>query len=1456
MKKIIIALSLVVGLILLNSSISIAQYNLNNNSLFLISTPNASPSEKSQKNVPKRADLVEEFWKNQSLGLKENNYYNYISKNPNNPEATLLREFLAESIERSSLFLEDSQLKNIHKYVYVHKSPTITTEGVGIIAQKTDKGQVIKYIGLKKIRHKIIPKIEIYPKQLQVRDYLHLDTPMREYMYSVDTVITEWEKLSQSDGVLKSIYYSPEDIKSWKIKASIMGNEEIIDTIKTSGASARAIHKFNIKIEQTDVFRGNFDIEPHAKPRLLKAIYETVLVLKNGKEININKKSIIPDDYIYNMRKRPAEIKISYPSQILQTQYFNLEDKTLAQKKVFIDGKLLNEKEKNHFLNGSYLFPLINQDKIYNFTIIYKTGENLEIEYSDIVMVHSIKPRITINTKGILKENRAIYSDLNFELSDFAKKYVKIADEKLNLRLENQEPFYRKKSPNSISFLAKKEGKIYLNASAKININPEMVDREISDDFLTARSLDYSYYIAPDLPPACILHGIAQQVHRREKLKPVVDFVSLDGDKVAEHTLTIQKKSENGYEDFNGDLEDLTLGEYRLRLVAIEAFDGETFNEFLDADSVRESEEILDFEVANLAPITAISINLPKRLPKIDALLVSENAEFARFINEKQVSLANEYRKRGYDFKINHWDHTLYNFVKDVYDSKNSGESTPSKEIYYNRSGYRGWLYRYDITNSPSYKDYGYYKNIDISKTVERIKRNTSGGTAVYRYNEPNQYWDLIVPWHGENLPESIAIWEDGHRVMIHKIRGYDLTDPDPNDAGYTGYHGELYYRPFLFEGLYQGVLNYSKRVWQPDWVSIDNYTGHYRGNVSKSVIADYSPNNRHISNKVAVIIGVPESNHNDLIKEIQKSSERSFFIAEKASQIYEIIDNYLGNLLIASPPPNTVLVGEKLNFKINDSDPENDPIKVDEISCTHNPNVFDNPTKKSDYIGKTMPERFNYAGKYLIKRRIEDIPTPLKFSQKSNMSELEITVHRPPIADFDFDCNFDISNNQYDFKFYDQSYDPDFESKNNKGIIKKVFRYKLKSNSAWIYKMPQTLTAGKYLLSYIVQDEYGAWSEENIKSLNLNKTPEVDINAALKTEAEFSVNSVPAGEKLIVHNINTKYHMPHHISIHATGLPNKSKIPKIKLDFKSASAQPRSRYQWPDQSLILSKFSPDGNYNIRVSSSTGEIMLPFTVNTPVFIEGKVNDSSEMLFSAETGKYSNRVTVTAFYGTPYAFDLELSTSKADVKIISSRTSDFGGKLSLWSKSITLPDIPKGNYTHIFTTYTASGKSATDRVNADYDPLKIINFEIDGAWNHWQSSRYLSYEKLRFTAELSKKLGREKLILRLSPELMAMVYTNSKMQVYKYEDEIGYKVKFPIELKHIGDKKYSAQYILPLAKSTLSFDNNRLSPPYFAEINIISNKTSTSPEGLVDSKILKLDLTGNIHDLMYIRPKLK
>jgi len=266
-----------------------------------------------------------------------------------------------------------------------------------------------------------------------------------------------------------------------------------------------------------------------------------------------------------------------------------------------------------------------------------------------------------------------------------------------------------------------------------------------------------------------------------------------------------------------------------------------------------------------------------------------------------------------------------------------------------------------------------------------------------------------------------------------------------------------------------------------------------------------------------------------------------------------------------------------------------------------------------------------------------------------------------------------------------------------------------------------------------------------------------------------------------------------------------------------------------------------------------------FTVmpNAPPTITSSVKHS--VLYEGE----SNEIAFVIDDPDKTALSLTMSLDKDGALFYEDSTTESPYKGAYTPKKVTFDNLPAGSYTGSASVSDGT-KSSSTAYTFKVLPFRISSFDIYGVWSHWRGQvdkfgeqlsnmphRFLSFESITFKATLDGMP--DGVSIRLSPELEAMVFEDDYGHEYDYTEEVGEWVYFPLALTCTaqdtiaGTSTWEGKYILPLASSTLNWDNDRVHRPYKATL------TAVIDDYTIESTIDDIELTGNIKDLIYMQP---
>lgn len=1362
-------------------------------------------------------------------------------------------------------------LDALHEYVYVALAPTRTTGGIAIVGVPEGEEVRLVQIPLKPASSKLSPDFayNIWIDELGDAKGIGKYARSRFLMHIVHQV--EEASLPAYRDWNESIFYSAADVQEYDLTATIDGK-----TYRAKSTHARTALPFEVELRPVRQLVGD-DIGA-AIPMARNPIQIKTIVHFSDRTRSTASKEF--DYYTKNpviRAHRPARISVAMPSELLETQTFPVSDHTSARakKQVYIDDVLLSELETKKFFRGEYLFPLVGKDKIYRIAIVYTSGDNDsdKVVFADNVLVYTVRPYLQIATQGVHKAGRMLTTTASWGLSSFAERYVTVPTPRIEVNAA-QKIKTTQTRPSQIQFYLPEtedaDKSVRIAAHTKISVSKGVVQRQIPDSYLSVSSAPYELQITQDAAPAIFALPTLFSFPRGSAPEVLIKTSSLDGDEIQETKYVLKKREnsglrivESGTLPIKNNTQDTTkqsdtkhntgatrlslpkleLGTYELVILGKEKAVGE----IVPGAPEKESKKVVTFSVQNQAPVTQMRIRRNMNLPPFDIVVTTKDALYSDVVSQHRLNVANALRENGFDIAIHHKDLALHTDTKYIEHPQKTGTHYPEETYAYDRDGYRGILSRYDVSSETTVVEGGHFVSVEESETVEELVPNRSGGAAVFKWT--NGSWICVKPWQGVLLPDTrVRDCPGGGKVVLRKVGAINNSMEAPPHSG--TYEGETYTIPFDWSAVYNGVCTRTVQVWEPSTTTMLTYTGYYKGDVTSTLQNAYLEMLRIPTTKIEIDFSDSEPTRESLHALILEALRKEI------------------------PETNVVLVDEEIRYEIIDRDPEQDPIEVMSISYRHDPSIFDNPAEDASFSGAELAQTLSKPGKYHITREIRDLPPALSEEhRRHSKSSVDLVVHRKPVARFESRVKEITEQDGQEIaalSFVDMSYDLDYQvSDEKRGIVQRMYRYRLfdpahdkveedgtilngigttiaespsekdgsrseDSTSALqgIESMPDTLPVGKYVVSLIVRDKHGAWSDEYARLLDATKVDAVELSASLRGLGGYETTAIPAGERLQLYEVRSKYEDRHHLTYHFPGFSK-------QWAFEDARALGGDRYAWNDWEYEIPSTTPDGSYQAKVvGTPSGVVTLPYVVSTPIHIKGEVSHGSKIELSALTSKYASRTKVTAFTGTPYETTLEMQSD------------GMHGTEKKWKAELDLSgqDLSSGTYRFDFWTTTEAGKTATDTKQKQIELLSIENVSIKGSWNKWNTARFLGYEKIK--VQVTTRGKADAVSIRFSPELEAMVYKNSKGDTYRYVDEFGYTVSFPLSLSKVqsqgSTEVWEVSYILPIAPSTIDWKNKRIRPSYALFVEAKKASSTVTHTG-------KLDITGNVHDLMYIRP---
>jgi len=1445
-------------------------------------------------------DITSPYYSNKSI--KDASQYNKVAMGQGQYPVVIKNNIIKWINEGIPFEISNSTNNDKSGYNYAH----VLTPPTTLMAGEMQMYHLSKYDGkpwyqvfsLNKIKTKDITPVEADVMVIDRKDVLTNGKVDKQFTVKVSGKLLD--EAFYKDSVLKTTKYTRDDISSWSMTLTDSFTKQKQTLVGKRNSAEKGDATFTVVIPYAvyEPFLASSvtSIEP-----IFNAT-ATSFFQTGEKSTGLDSTTERIDAQIIEEVK-PVSIHIVAPHEMLDTEKFKISDTTTGEdfvRTVTFEGNTLNASEADAFLSGYYLFPLIGEDKVYVYKVTYDDNvKNTHFEYINYVIVYTTKPKAQINVTGTLKENRLITA--TSEIESINSSYL-IANATITPNLFNATATsgnnglikFGTQNLSTLAFVVKGQEQIDVKIQAKATINPSKIERfDIPVGYNTSNTTTYTLYTLEDYAPALIANIWNGTLTRNESLDFYYDASSVDNDLISVNTYKIYF-DQNGddipetlvkqgnYVDFTG-YKPVSLGHYKVVFYAEESFGQPTLAQFITADEKRTFIIERDFYVGNLAPMTKLYTNIAYDFPQTDVIVLNDET-IDRTLNNsivsERVNWINGLRQIGIEASVQVWDLHTYVYSQSASTTLNTGNSGPPATTPYASGGYSGTLSRYNSVNNPYQVDYGTYITVTDSFTATD-SRSTSG-----------------IGIQASFPPSLVAYTSGGYSgILFEDSYTYNSWPLDLDHNGTNETFG------WSRTKTYSGVVSKPVQVWQSNYVWYNDYTGYYSGSIYKNVKQAFTPTFRLNSDKYLIYFA--DSNINNLV-DIQaiknKGTVKIILVANPSTKPQLSHDYFIDsskslatimsevNKIVANANPyenkQLLLIDETFTLLKADFDLESDPITDIGYEYVHDADYYDNPmgqeagtvltySDNESAFTTDVKSRFSKVGHYSVYRKIKDMPVGnASYAKDSNIPRLDIYVHRKPIADFTLNWDYNAESATYDTTWVDMSYDLDHQLTDaQKGIRdRKIMYRKTSGDNLWIYAIPDNLTSGTYELRYIVKDIEGVWSDEITRTFTLMAEPPMRLEAKLKsTKSEFSTTSLPASESLTVYDIMSRYHVAHSLKMSLINSSNQTLQEKALLLSTNLPANliEGNNYNWLDTPFVTGSAFPDGDYQIKLvgislqaPNLSQTLYLPFKINTPISIVGEVADmtgGAPVTLRATTNKYAKMAAVMLFEGTVYSKNLSLI--KSDVQPLEDSIT--------WEVTTTVPPgVVEGDYTHLFTAWTDSGKSANDWVSNTLSSLTIESLTVQGYWNHWrgqtdqlgvklanQPHRFLSYEKVLVTAVV--KGSPDAVTLRLSPELEAMQYVNSIGQQYKYSDALGYVVTFPVQMVKRNENSghpdltlWTAEYILPLCKETQSFDDDRLSAPYWLKAEAQKGAT------LKSKTINDIEMTGNIYDLLYAQPTYK
>ncbi|GEM_PF-5455145 len=1071
---------------------------------------------------------VYEPWQQRSVGNPafrqfigvEASVYNRLALTGRSTEAALVAKWINQSVNfiyRGTWTGNDivTDLDPVH-YLNIDSAPTAYQSGQGTLLHITDNQKV-------------------YYQTFPLARYKKEPTPITAEITGITTVaisadgdltleIAAQAEIDDSayigNSILESIYYTRLDISEWNF---VLSNNLISDRLSVVGIARNDMkeghYQFLLQVPN-ESYQGLLDLSGSFNISFLleaQAIYATndysSVQATASKRINGSVESEIVVD-----EKKNVSFYVEAPTQILDVDRFAIQlieydVSSAVERYVVLNGQRLSLQEANEFVSGSYQFPKLQEDRIYQYSINYIDDNGERFFYSSSVIVYDSIPRAQVRVVGTLKENRKLIITADESISSgYLQSHSAIAITQFTIKSELGEQLYYRTSTNQLKeFLSKSSGGF-------------QVEVTVANQY-GERNYCLELYIAPDHPPDIIAHVWKNRLARAEALDLFCEAASLDDDGISEIKYCIYYLNEkdewqiesSGLYDENFSYLPVKLGEYKISFTAIEKFGEETLVEYIEFGDYRSTTVMREFVVDNLMPITILYSDIERPLSNVELImLLDEGLDEAtrnRLKNDR-ITIINRFRNNGINAMVEFWDLKGYLTEQTAYQTLATGSSYPPATLKYDQNGYSGTLQRTSVNNYPYTVDYGSYYTFTDSMTA-----STSG--SGYSYSV--YYKGVLQSSYGTDTPSVEYYDAGGYSGVLYKDNAWQSGKD-------TVINGDYMYVTIYYTATYSGVVSRSWREWIPDYVVYDDYYGNYSGKVTKSVKQDFNYQFSNRSSKYLVYYTGGKVNNLTDFQQLHNiiplattvligtgnsiNQLQTNHFMDAGSDYNSIIAEIIGIIQNHEPLPSqfTVLLNEQFTINYSDIDYEGDPLVERGLQYVHNVDFLDNSLGPEQGCNANYSDQgyddytktsFTKPGLFTIYRRIKDEPIGYpSHGGYSNVASLQIIAHRAPIANLQIINKYNYQIQKYDITYVDLSYDPDFQFKRgDKGIVNRSFKYKSETGT-WIFAWPNQLEPGSYQVEYQVMDCYGVWSQPFSLSFQLPvapPTPALDIIGYVK---------------------------------------------------------------------------------------------------------------------------------------------------------------------------------------------------------------------------------------------------------------------------------------------------------------------------------------------------------------------
>ncbi len=1361
---------------------------------------------------------------------------------------------------------------NVYQYLYVQSAPTIQYSGSGKMWHVRPNGsiwyQTFSIPILKNIKYDLPVKCYVTLASFlpRIPDSGELDSQKVRLQFNVQGVLEDDDYFK--DSVTRSAFYTRQDIKNWDLNIDKIAGLQLTDEEKKAvtvvpksaadnqGTATITVETTVANIKKLPKSGDKYQLAVEATAKVAYKDTHTQKAEGNNKFHIGNFKIETPVIDIPTLQIHNHIGETAFDSVPFRDATDSTNMSAVKSTELYINGEAV---DYDKFFSGSYTFPATSDKNGYFAEVICKynldkskivlSGLSEEkkqeilsaavVEYvsTDYVYVYPTKPIAQFKlSSNSWKQNRIINventsDDGNIQLvldkypiTEYRWYYGgdttqlnKGTDTDLKKQLQ-----YKKPGAYSLTLECK-------NSLGKWSA-PYTVEFQVLEDIAPNIELDLSDSVVTRNDEISAWH---------------YDVNSTDGDKIASAKIELWYDSDNNgivdtlIQKWNGigdfpKYSPTQLGYYKFFVYAQDEFVGvngqDTLSQFITDSNKKSASMECDFWVDNYQPLSDIYIDAPIERPNVDLYIMRDKElpqDKYEYLASNRVTMENALLGRNIIPNVNIWDMKTYEYSTPASTSSNTGTNYPSGEIPYTSAGYSGKLQRTSVTDNGGYHDFGHYESRTETKTI-----SFGGG-----YSSGHGY--------GGSTPSSSISYSDGEGYTgSMSIQNYVYTST-PCGHSRSPAHGEGYFNWTRSWSGYSGTASRTVSYWVPNMQWISSYTGYYSGTIYKYVRQPYTDTWRGNSSKYILYVSDGDiSEISDFISAVAKTDAKVIlagtttiqkqyldcakFINTKDKTVQEILNETLEYISAETPAiqHRYILRNQQFTLNVGEDDLEKDEIVSREMQYVHDKDYFDNPTGpeagtqavfKADTGWTTeIKNSFSNVGKYQIYRRVKDKPSGAygdNYSYYSGATEVDIYVHRKPIAKAALDWDFDGATKTYKTNWKDLSFDLDHNitrAKTDKGISDRKIMWK-KEGGEWSYTIPENLSPGTYRIKYYVKDIENTWSDVFTMDINgtiftdvpeiiftLKDTPPMQFEAelrALKTTFRnlASPISLPAGEDLEVFNLWTRYPSNPYLTMALYNLSG-TRLSGIKTVSYSTGTGNKSGndISWNNIPYNVPNTLIDGNYIFKITANAEQnktITFPVTVKTPINLKGYIN-GMETTAHINTGDTAQFKFTTSQYVSKTQLNFEGQTYTSDagkIKLISNT-----GMVKTWELRLDIADgaYPDGRQGRAeFKAWLPSGISEIVYVDYKFLGVRAYSFEVtmmlDPGWRTYYFDTYKGIDDNR-DGKIDRYPRRNN--TDIPAEKMPINYYSLVGHSRRYI-KAGYKVKGRIDIQ--GEQDYAA-----------------------------------------------------------------